>query len=278
MMAPFSLRQTWIDATLAIAAFAIFALAILGGLPRLRNDSSIRIATALLPPQVNENGEGREAEIIIAALRGGGITKPIQFHVMPFTRHWQLFKTDTRYHAVTTVPTELELDGLRSDTYIEYQNGAIYRLDMFPDGLGMDPLQLIQTKRVVAFAGATTILPSMKKVSEVAPVYLERQDQASHSIMFSNKIVDIVIADELIFDYYNRKLPRNNSTLNDELIEFDPIFCPTPYQVIFRDVYLRDAFNRGLQLLRSNGTLRSINRKYELMVKVNKSTKLKTRC
>jgi polar amino acid transport system substrate-binding protein len=270
------LRDMVLDAALALAALAIFSVAILAGLPRLGNDDSIRIATALLPPQMGVDGEGQEAEIIKAALAAGGIAKPIHFHVMPFTRHWKQFNTDTRYHAVTTVPSDLALDGFRSDTYVEYQNGVAYRVDTFPGGLGGAPLAAIAAKRIVAFAGAAAILPPMREVSLRAPLYMERQDQVSHSIMFTEGLVDVVVADELIFDFYTRQVLGERYADYSKRLEFDPIFCPTPYQMLFRDAALRDAFNKGLQVIRANGMLRAINRKY--LAKLSRPARMPPRC
>jgi hypothetical protein len=197
-------KARWIDYAFSIVPLLIFALAMLSGLPRLGRDSSIRIATALLPPQMDTKGEGQEAEIIVAALIAGGETKSVEFHVMPFTRHWQAFNIDSRFDAVTTVPDELKLEGLRSDSYIDYQNGVIYDVAAFPNGLGVDPLKALTGKRIVAFAGAATILPAMRDVSERSSEYLERKDQLSHSVMFVKGAVDAVVADELIFAFYTR--------------------------------------------------------------------------
>jgi polar amino acid transport system substrate-binding protein len=266
-----------LDTVLALAAVAVFCLAILAaGLLRAGSDDSIRIATALLPPQMGADGDGREAEIIKAALAAGGITRPIHFHVMPFTRHWKQYETDTRFHGVTTVPSDLKLAGLRTDTYVEYQNGVAYRLDTFPGGLGENPLAAIAAKRIIAFAGAAAILPPMREVSERAPLYLELQDQFSHSVMFTRGLVDVVVADELIFDFYTRQVLGEQYASYSRQLEFDPVFCPTPYQMLFRDVALRDAFNKGLQVIRANGMLRAINRKY--LARLNRPARAIPRC
>lgn len=256
------LGHIWLDYVLGACVLAIFALAILSGLPRLGADTSIRIATALLPPQMDEHGRGREADIIEASLSAAGVRATIEYHVLPFTRHWQVFKSDSRFQAVTTVPQEIDLDGLRSDVYIHYQNGIIYKFSSFPDGLGDAPLETLTAKRVVAFAGAASILPGVRDVSDRSSMYLERQDQRSHSILFANNQVDAVISDQLIFAHYFQQVRAADRSVQWWPAVFDPVFCPTPYRMIFRDEKIRNAFNAGLALIKSNGILAAIEARY----------------
>jgi ABC-type amino acid transport substrate-binding protein len=52
---------------------------------------------------------------------------------------------------------------------------------------------------------------------------------------------------------YDRRAPE---------IMFDPVFCPTPYQMVFRSDQLREAFNRGLAKIRENGVMAVIESRY----------------
>lgn len=256
------LQRPWLEYLLGAAIGTLFMLGMLGGLPKFRNEGPIRISTALLPPQMKQDGSGREAEIIGAALKAGNIDRPIEFHIHPFTRHWQSFKSDSRYHAVSTVPDDLDLDGPRSAVYIRYQNGVIYRVATFPDGLGASPTDALRKRRIVAFAGAATILPEVRILSSDSTMYLERQDQFSHSVMLANNIVDAVIAEELIFSFYMKSLTATADSRSVGRIAFDPIFCPTRYRMVFRDDKLRDAFNIGFQRIRDNGLLKTLEDRY----------------
>jgi len=272
------IHHRWFDALLATVALTIFCFAIFTGLPRLQSDNSIRFATALLPPQMDENGQGRETDIILAALRAGGIEKTVEFHVMPFTRHWQIFESDNRFDAVTTVPQDIELSGLMTRPYIAYQNGIIFRSSTFPDGLGKAPLETLADKRVVAFAGASTILPGVNKLGETATLYLERADQLSHSIMFADRFVDAVIADELIFTHYTRQLLRDDYSNFLKTSMFAPAFCSTPYRIVFRDHRLRDAFNKGLSRIKANGKVSMINKRYQRAANLTHTTATRQGC
>ncbi|MGD9829943.1 MAG: substrate-binding periplasmic protein [Hyphomicrobiaceae bacterium] len=246
------------------AAFAMFVIALVSGFPRLKDGASIRIAAPLLPPQMTLQGEGREAEIILAAFKAAGVGKPVEFHIMPFTRHWQAFLSDQRLDGVTTVPQDIQIKGIRSETYIHYQNGIFYRLADFPRGLAGEALTRIAAKRIVAFAGSTSVLPQVREVSDKARLYIERADQLSHSVMLQTGFVDVVIADELIFNFYTRELLGDGFQTYARTLAFDPVFCPTPYQMVFRDYELRQAFNAGMAVIARNGELDRINRKYAL--------------
>jgi len=270
--------RRWTGHALSAVTIAVFCAAMVAGLPRLRGDTSIRIATALLPPQMSEDGRGREAEIITAALRAGGVSTPIEFHVLPFTRHWQTFKSDSRFHAVTTVPADLDLDGLRSEPYVRYQNGIIYRRHRFPSGIGEPPFSALFGRRIVAFAGASAILPQIRSISEKALMYMERGDQLSHSVLYVNGVADAVIADELIFAHYTRELLGAAYQGTAEQTVFDPVFCATPYQMVFRDDRMRDNFNSGLNKIRANGELDAIEQKYAGSTGLSRGTRTAGGC
>jgi polar amino acid transport system substrate-binding protein len=271
-------KTRWVDYAFSMVPLLIFALAMLSGLPRLGHDDAIRIAAALLPPKMDSKGDGQEAEIIVAALVAGGEKRSIEFHVMPFTRHWQVFETDNRFDAVTTVPDELTLDGLRSEPYIDYQNGVFYDVAAFPNGLGGDPLKALAGKRIVAFAGAATILPGMRDVSDKSSEYLERKDQLSHSVMFAKGAVDAVVADELIFAFYTREFLGADYFRVAATTVFDPVFCPTAYHLMFRGELLRNAFNKGLAIIRSDGTLGKITAKYATGAGLTRLSRQNKRC
>lgn len=244
------------------AAIAFFVIAVSSGLPRQSVEETIHISAANLPPQMDGFGKGREAEIIVAALRAGGVTQQVEFHIVPFTRHWQAYQADERMDAVATVPSEVRLKGIRSVPYIYYQNGVFYRNTSFPAGLGNDPVVSLFDKRVVAFAGSTAVLPELLALSKAASLYIERADQFSHSIMLENGFVDAVIADELIFTYYTKQLLGSRYENFSKRIRYETVFCPTPYQMMFRDYELAQAFNAGLKAIIDNDELEMINKKY----------------
>jgi polar amino acid transport system substrate-binding protein len=200
----------------------------------------LRVVTALLPPHMDERGQGREADIIRTALPD----QTIAFHLQPFGRHWSAFLSDERFDAVTTVPDAVndKLKGYRSQTYIRFQNGIGYRRDRFPGTSTELGLGDLAGRRVVAFAGAAKILPGLSGHIKDYPLYLEEKDKRVHSALLIGDEVDAVVADGAIFFEYNKRLGAKRSIDT----KFVALACATPYHMVFRSADVRDAFNRGL--------------------------------
>ena len=242
-----------------------------------RRSETVRIATALLPPRMNANGTGQEADIIRAALAKVGDHSRIEFFALPFTRQWSAFQRDSRFDAVAMVPTkaaitefdvetpatpQVILNGFPSKPYIWYHNGIVFRSRDFPNGLGNKPIQALYGKRVVAFAGASAILSDLEYNRRLFSLYVERSDQFEHSQMLQSGAVDAVVADRLIIDQYNIEIGGVRYSEISENLEFDAVYCPTPYLIVFRRQELQQNFDKGLAMLKSSGELASINARY----------------
>jgi ABC-type amino acid transport substrate-binding protein len=208
-------------------------------------DAPIRIVTAVLPPHMNERGEGREAEIIEAALASTLPGQRIEFFVLPFSRHWDGFVSDTRFDAVTTVPATTDLQGFRSQPYIAYQNGIGYRCDAF----GPTPpsaLASLDGRRVVGFAGAEDILPGLAAAVDDFARYTQRRNQFGQVSMLLERQVDAVIADGAILRHYAGRIAGESGKAR---VGFLPLFEATDYHMVFRSERVRDAFDHGLSRL-----------------------------
>src|SRR5450756_814170 len=216
------------------------------------------IAAALVPPYMNENRTGREADIITAAL-GMGDRKPvaperIQFIVEPFSRHWFSYQNDKRFAVVATVPGFLELEGYKLKYYIMYRNG----IGSFASS---DPIDLahLRGKRVVTFPGASRVIPELGSLpKDFFALFVEREHQRDHSEMLIRGQVDAVIADAMIFAHYNGMVlgGRGPSPV------FTDAFAPTCYVMVFRNAEYRDVFDSGLAKMIESGQLRRIDERY----------------
>lgn len=290
-LAMFARRAAPVLFLVAAIGFVFFASGATTYASRHQRQDTIRIAAAILPPHMTEAGTGREADIIRAALIEGGVSEPVEFFVLPFTRHWNAYQRDPRFDAVATAPmpppsdgrpaqstSTLDFDGFPSERYIEYENGIVYRRSDFPRGLDRDPLHALADKRVVAFAGASAILPGLReRVSDFA-LYVERDDQYEHSAMFVGRGVDAIIADRLIIDEYNRRILGQEYETFAPQLEFDPLYCPTPYRLVFRRDALRLAFNRGLRSLIESGKLAEINERYRAGAELEEAQRERGNC
>lgn len=220
--------------------------------------AEISIVAGDLPPMVSADGMGHEATIVREALGLCGHSATID--AVPFTRNWAEFKAG-RYDAVMTVPVGMDLGGVASVPYVRYRNGASVLKE---SGLSVTGLGDLAGRRVVAFAGARGILPGLAEAIPGFAEYREFADQLFHSNALFAGRVDAVLGDGLIFAEYNRRLvekvdggvgqpfdPRKPVT-------FTAIFPPTPYTMVFRDVGLRDDFDRCFGRLRDEGGVDAI--------------------
>jgi polar amino acid transport system substrate-binding protein len=237
-------------------------VALVGSAPRLARSDSLRIAAGEVPPHMDGFGQGREADVIRAALRRAG-RADVEFHVGPFSRHWRTYARDPRLNAVATVPVGMALEGYATQPHIAYRNGVIYRRTQFPNGLGEKPLETLAGRRVVAFADASRILPGLGEAIPRFASYAEYDDQYVHSAMLAQGAVDAVIADRLIVDAYSRELLGGRWNDPDQRLVFDPIFCPTRYHMVFRSEALGAAFDRGLAAAADAGELARIDADYD---------------
>ena len=73
--------------------------------------AEITVMAGDLPPMINQDGTGREAEIISTVLGHCGHTTT--FVVQPFTRHWQSFENGSG-DAVATVPVGMPTAGTQT--------------------------------------------------------------------------------------------------------------------------------------------------------------------
>ena len=196
-----------------------------------------------LPPHIDSDGSGREAELIRSVAEACGWT--VSFEVEPFTRHWRSFQ-DGAGDAVGTVPVGMDLGGTATDAYVEYRNGVTV-LDQ--SGLAPSSLDDLSGLSVVTFAGAEGILPGLPEAKSTFSDYREVADQLTHSRMLFGERVDAVLGEGMIVAEYNHRLASDADSVVDatQPATFTPIFEATPYTMVFRDAELAAAFDTCLE-------------------------------
>jgi polar amino acid transport system substrate-binding protein len=214
------------------------------------------VVVGLVPPHMNEDRTGREAEYLNRLFKGRDVT----FFVQPFTRHWSSFLNDERFDAVATVPESMFSEGpgvhvFKSKPYIEYQNGVGFLSKTFPGGFEPAELGRRTDLRVAAFAGAADIVTELRGKTGKLALYIEVKDQMLQSILLKERKVDVVVEDELIFRCNNQRLDRQWAATSVSFKAFDE---KTHYQVAFRRQEDRDAFDRRLESKKTD----DIDRKY----------------
>ncbi len=222
--------------------------------PVLAQDLEVR--TAEIPPHMDLNGAGREADILNTVADACGWT--MTFVVEPFTRHWWSFEAGEG-DAAAIVPIGTDLGGTPTDAYVSYRNGVTIL-----DATGRTPTNLndLAGLDVVAFAGATGVLPGLLEARAGFASYREVGDQFSHSRLLFGRRVQAILGDGMIIAEYNKRLANAPVAIvdTDQPVSFYPLFEPTPFAMVFRDPEMAMAFNDCLA--RSADRIDAINAGY----------------
>ncbi|MDX1738970.1 MAG: transporter substrate-binding domain-containing protein, partial [Alphaproteobacteria bacterium] len=162
------------------------------------------------------------------------------------------------------VPQGFGMDGFVSVPYVKFHNGVSV---LSSSGMQPGSLSDLGGKKVVAFAGADSILPGVADAKSSMKSYTEKSDQLSQSRLLFAGRADAVLGDGLIFAEYNAQLREE---AKNKKLPFDPnqevsfyaIFDPTPYTMVFRSDDIQKDFDRCYGELKANGTIEAINTKY----------------
>ncbi|WP_282078324.1 transporter substrate-binding domain-containing protein [Epibacterium ulvae] len=237
----------------------ITLVAVLCGGPIVVQAETLTILAGNLPPMVDAHGKGREAEVITTVLERCGHS--VTFKIEPFTRHWKSYAAGEG-DGVATVPMGMELPGGQSGAYIQYQNG-VSSLSARNDNFAA--LENLQGHSVIAFMGASQIIPGLADATSEFSKYQEIADQIGQSRMIFAGRVDAVIGDGMIFAEYNAQLQANSEDLRfdpHQDVSFQAIFAPSDYAMNFRSDAITADFNRCYGDAMADGTLDAINKKW----------------
>ncbi|KUP91733.1 type 2 periplasmic-binding domain-containing protein [Tritonibacter horizontis] len=218
---------------------------------------ALTILAGDLPPMFNGDGSGREAEVISSVMERCGHT--VTFEIQPFTRHWKSY-AQGKGDAVATVPLGMPLPGHATEAYIQYQNGVS---SLAENGAAYSDLSALSGQSVIAFMGASDIIPGLKDAVPAFKSYKEIADQIGQSRMIFGQRVDAVIGDGMIFAEYNRQLRDQAGELMfdpNQDVTFQAIFAPSDYGMYFRSEALTADFNRCHAEAVADGSLAAINR------------------
>ena len=220
------------------------------------NAAEVEVLVGYLPPMVNKDGSGREAEIISATLDRCGHSA--KFTIQPFTRHWQSFESGTA-DAVATVPVGMPTSGTQTAPYVSYQNGISF---LKSSGVEASTLGDLNGMKIVAFEGASSIIPGLSGATGAFKSYREMADQETQSKLLYGKRVDGILGDGMLFAEFARQLQEAGAASGvdaSQPIEFRAIFEPTPYGMSFRDAEMAAAFDRCFAELEAEGKIAEIN-------------------
>ncbi|WP_051711506.1 substrate-binding periplasmic protein [Andreprevotia chitinilytica] len=220
-------------------------------------DDVVRIGTGyVLPPYVlPEKQSGLEIDIVRAAFVAVGLKIHVDY--LPPARALVMAKAG-ELDVVTSVNEGASKDGYFSDAHISYRN---YAITLRSRGFAIKRIEDLAGHSVAAFQNADVSLgPVYAEAIKHASHYQEYPDQLTQNKLLYSGRVEVVVADKLIFEYLNTKLQAEFDIRQP--LRLDAVFPPTQYKLLFRDAKLRDRFNAGLAIIRSNGEYRRIEHQY----------------
>jgi polar amino acid transport system substrate-binding protein len=141
-----------------------------------------------------------------------------------------------------------------SDTIIHYHN---YALSLKKYNHQVNNIEELSNLRVMGFCNATKVLePEFALNMSNSPLYREVSMQTDQVIALYRDLVDVVIADLRIFNYFQKKIKDTHGEFYE--VKAHDVFQPSPRQLVFAHHNDRDSFNRGLHKLKASGRYQAI--------------------
>lgn len=219
--------------------------------------NAITISAALLPPHMDEQGGGRDADLIRAILEECGGYK-VTFRVVPFGRHWSEYEAK-QLDGVNMAPDGMALPGEKTVTYIGLLDGVVTLASTPPVARLAD----LAGRSAVTFPGGGEALG----LTHIGLTRLiEQSDQAIHSNLLFTRRVDAIVADGLVIAEYNRRLQEHGAT--GQIDPSQPVrfaasfFEPLVYHLMLRDPVARERFDACYKRLDAAGRITAINKRY----------------
>ncbi|WP_243543989.1 substrate-binding periplasmic protein [Pseudodesulfovibrio tunisiensis] len=226
----------------------------------------IGIAEDLPPYALAATDSGMEVEILRAAGEAGAHCR-IRIVYLPKKRLALAFEHGQvdalAVNAEYDVTRETGRTSFASDITLVYHNYAITLAD---HDIRLSSLADLGLFRVVGFQNATQYLgPKYATVVALNKHYREVEDQARQVRLLYLGRADVAVADKNIFLYWRDVLqdsPESRDIDFSHGLAFHDIFSPAPRTCVFAQPECRDAFNRGLDIIRANGEYDRILKTY----------------
>lgn len=209
------------------------------------------------PPYVYEfEDRGLEFDLVAAALRRAG--DDFVPYYAPLERlHLMLKRGELDAMAATNQSSGV--DAFYSDSYIDYQNVAV---SLARNQITLRNIADLTGYSVSAFQRARYLLGNeFGAMVSGNPLYREEPRQITRNLLLYSGRVQVIIADERIFDAFNPLVAKQVDT--QQAVTRHQLFAATPYKVGFLDEEVRDRFNNGLAALRSSGEYERIMARYD---------------
>lgn len=167
---------------------------------------------------------------------------------------------DRQVDGTTIIQESSGLEAAYSDVFMQYHNRAFVLASSRQD---IHHVADLAGRVVFAFQNASKYLgDDFAHVVAVNPRYKEVAQQEGQAHMLLLGRIDVAVMEESIFKYYRLKLIDEGRVDAAREVTGIELFPPTRYKAAFVDPAVRDAFNRGVAAMRTDGRYEAIYRKY----------------
>ncbi len=243
-----------------LAIFGVTSICLFSQVDIKPNQVNIAFTMSMAPYLMEKNRSGIELDIIMYALNASGHTFKLYGNI-PYKRAIRLM-------------AEKEVDGIASNlnnkdysqTKIKFYNSATTlnyidcAITLKENNFVLKTMSDYQNKSIMAFASASaTIGPLFYKMTKSNKEYSENIEQRKHYVLLLKNRIQVAIGDKNIFNTVVRR--EIGDQIN--LFKFHNLTDPTPRNVKFYDIKLRNDFNKGLKIIKQNGKYQEILDRYK---------------
>ncbi len=247
-----------------VTAFILFTSCLVAVMPAHTNElvdkptKEITLAVGVsIPPYINiETQQGVESQIIREAFGKEGYKVKLKFlSTQGIFNNFKALQVD----AMLVSRSKDNLDGevqsaFLSSAIINYHN---YAISLKNANHQLANIKSLSQFRVIGFSSATKVLgDEFAEAIDKSKLYREVAEQTDQVIALYRNMVDVVIADPVIFSHFQYKLKEAFGEYHE--VTMHDLFAPSPRHITFRNRIDRDSFNRGLNKIKANGRYQAI--------------------
>lgn len=206
------------------------------------------------PYMIQATESGLDIDIPRAALAKVGY--PLELEFYPLSRAIHELQMG-RIHLTAPFFTNAPKGIYTSDSHIEYRPSVI-TLNSIPD---LQDLSQLKNYSIATFQGATGYFGDVfYQASKQSPDYVEHHDMGILVDLLMSERYQVVVLDYWIFRHF---LEKSNFANQINRVTFHELIPRVPAAVAFTNPELRDSFNKGLRLIKQDGTYSKILNRYQ---------------
>jgi polar amino acid transport system substrate-binding protein len=224
---------------------------------------TVAFGDALAPWVMPKTNNGIIISLIKEALEPAGYEVDTLYY--PYARRIKSFRlkhVDAVCDMNMMTVKEENLKGFLSDDAYAYKNFAF---SLHKHNYKFTHLNELVSYSLLSWQGAIVHLG--KEYADMAkknPLYRENHDQELQVKMLFLERFDVIQLDEQIFNYYYNKIEAEGHINTSLSVDKFPLFGISPNSFLFQNEKVRNAFNEGLKILKSNGRYEEILASYSL--------------